>query len=56
MRIGTQQHYLRMSNLFFRFFRCCCKFYANSIDPDKISHYAASDLRLHFLSMTLLGR
>ena len=28
---------------------------ANSVDPDQIPHYVASDLGLHCLAMTLLG-
>ena len=27
---------------------------ANSVDPDQMPHYVASDLRLHCLPMTLL--
>ena len=49
-------HYLRMSNTFIFFFFRCCKFDANSIDPDEIWRSAASGLRLHCLFMTLLGR
>ena len=29
--------------------------FANSEDPDQTSHYAASDLGLHCLPVTLLG-
>ena len=30
-------------------------FNANSVDPDQTPHSAASDMGLHFLSMSLLG-
>ena len=34
----------------------CCKFHANSIDPDQMPDSVASDLDLHCLQMLFLAR